>query len=155
MNRIASNLRLAVSLMLLALAGSGCAVSTAVLPSALGVAPVVVDNRGDGQGDTFWVAHYDDVVDATLRAAAQLSLKLVEEEIEEERARLRFADDLGQQVRLLIERRTATVTLVRFDVSASRYEGLAALLGRQIVDELSDADAFLVDWSNSDPSRPQ
>ena len=127
---------------------SGCALTAAsIFPSAAGAAPVVVENRGAGQGYSFWVARYDDVVQAALRAGERLSLELKEQDIEENRAKLRYVDGQDQEISLRIERRTDTVTGVRFDVGSSRFSGFAGLLGRQIIDELNDADAFLVDWS--------
>lgn len=144
-------------LMAAAGSGSGCALSAAaVLPVAVGGAPVVVDSLGVGSTDTFWVARFDDVVEAALRARTKLSLKLDDARIEDDEAVLRFADQWDEQIILRIDRRTETVTRVRFVTPTSAVRGLARLLGRQIIDELQDADAFLVEWAAEERMpRPQ
>ena len=127
---------------------SGCVLPAAtILPAATGAAPVVVERRGSGRGDSFWVARYDDVVKAALRAGQTLSLELREKTVEDDNAMLVFADDRDTEITLRIERRTATVTRIRYDVRSSDLESFSRLVGQQIIDELNDADAFLVDWS--------
>ena len=109
---------------------------------------MVVEPRGSGRGDSFWVARYDDVVKAALRAGRTLELELREKTVEEDNATLVFADDRDTEITLRIERRTATVTRIRYDVGSRNLESFARLVGQQIIDELNDADAFLVDWSD-------
>lgn len=144
-------------LMAVAGTGSGCALSAAaILPAAVGGAPVIVDSLDVGTTDTFWIARFDDVVEAALRARAKLSLKLHDAKIEDDEAVLRFADRLDEPIILRIDRRTDTVTRVRFVAVSSDVRGLARLLGRQIIDELQKADAFLVDWAAEERlPRPQ
>jgi len=143
-----SNALVIGALLIATAALGGCALSAAaILPSAVSASPVVAQNLGSGQGDSFWVARYDDVVQAALRAGEKLSLELKEQEIEEDRAKLLYADDRDKEISLRIERRTDTVTRVRFDADTDAFLGFARLLGRQIIDELNEADAFLVDWS--------
>jgi len=135
-------------LLAVAAISAGCAFSAAtILPSAVGTAPVVVDSFETGTSDTFWIAKYDDVVEAALRARVILSLQLKGEKIEDDKAVLRFADQLDERIILHIERRTDTVTRVRFVAGSREVRGLAGLLGRQIIDELRKANAFLVDWA--------
>ncbi len=139
-----------------AAACSGCGLSTgAAISSAAGAAPVVVDGLDTNRPDTFWVARYDDVLAAAKRAGEKLSLELVRERIEENDATLRYEDRLEDQVILRIERRSDSVTRVRFVAVSSDVRGMAALLGRQIVAELRDADAFLVDWANDRQGKSQ
>ena len=139
----------------LALAIFACSSCAIAVPAATGTAPVVGQFMGQGEGDSFWVARYDDVVQATIRAAEKLSLQLNHEEIGEDRAELYMSDDRNQEIRILIERRTETVTRVRFDTGSRGLAGFARLLGRQIIDELHDADAFLVNWSDEEQAAPE
>lgn len=138
-----------------AAACGGCALSAAAVPSAMGAAPVVAQNQGEGQGNSFWVARYDDVVQAALRAAEKLSLEVEEQDIGEDSARLRFRGGRNVVITLHIEFWTDTVTRMRVDVGSSRFAGFGTLLGQQIIDELNDADAFLVDWSDNKDSKSE
>ena len=45
-------------------------------------APVAFNNSGGGKGESYWIAQYDDVIAATLRAGKALALELNEEKIE-------------------------------------------------------------------------
>ena len=130
------------------LACAGCALTAAaVAPAVTGTFPVVAENRGGGRADSFWVARYEDVVAAVLRAGEKLSLDLEEEEREETRTQLRYTGGRNMEVEIRIDFWTDTVTRVQLDVGSSRFSSFARLLGQQVRDELSDADAFLVDWS--------
>ncbi len=134
----------------------GCALPAAtILPAATGAAPVVVERRSSGTGDSFWIAQFDDVVQATLRAGQTLALELREKTVEEDNATLVFADDRDTEITLYIERRTARVTRIRYDVGSEEFSTFARLMGQQIVEELNDADAFLVDWSEKKDAKPQ
>ena len=150
------NALVAGALVIAMTACGGCALTAAaVVPSAVGTAPVVGEYLVAGKGDSFWVARYDDVVQATLRAGEKLSLELKDEEIEEGRTKLRYVDGRGKEISLLIEHRTDTVTRVRFEVGSSEFSGFAHLFGRQIIHELNDAGAFLVDWSVEEDAHPE
>jgi hypothetical protein len=46
--------------------------------SAGSAAPVAANNLGGGRGETFWIAHYDEVIEAVLQAGEVLSLELKE-----------------------------------------------------------------------------
>jgi hypothetical protein len=122
------------------------------LAGAAGTAPVVGQYLSQGEGDSFWVARYDDVVRATFRAAEKLSLELKQKEIEESSTKLHLYDDRGKEIVLFVEHRTDTVTRVHFDTGSREFSGVARLLARQIVQELKDEDAFLVNWSDEGPS---
>ena len=144
------------ALVIVMFACGGCGVTTAVaVPSAIGTAPVVGQHLGAGEGDSFWAAGYDDVVQATLGAGEKLSLELKHEDIGEDRAELHYVDDWDTEIYLLIEHRTNTVTRVRFDAGSNEFSGFARLLAQQIIHELNDADAFFVDWSGEVDARPQ
>ena len=132
----------------------GCALTAAAVPSVTGAAPVVLERSGPGQGDSYWVARFDDFVQAALRAGEALSLKLEEKKIDEKSARLKFVGGQDMKVDLRIELWTDTVTRARVEVRPSRFSAFAPLLGQQIIEELKEADAFLVDWSNNDDPGP-
>ncbi|MDH3596868.1 MAG: hypothetical protein OEU09_09530 [Rhodospirillales bacterium] len=140
--------RLPLLALALVLVAGGCAVPAAsvISPALSSGVPVVAQGSGGGQADSFWVARYDDVVQAALRAAETLSLDLEEKLVEDDRTTLRFADSKSKEVELVIELRTATVTRVGFDPKQTVSVGMARLLGQQMAHELDDAGAFLVDW---------
>ncbi len=133
---------------------SGCTFAAAsALPSAVSAAPFVVENQGRGRANSYWAARFDDVVAAVLRAGERLELEIAELEMEDDRATLRYVDDQDKSIDLRIDRRTDAVTRVQFDAGSREFLGFAGLLGRQIADELNDADAFLVDWSDGRDTR--
>jgi Protein of unknown function (DUF3568) len=134
---------------LIAFACCGCAVAIPVVTGAAGSVPVVEQHLEQGQGDSFWIARYDDVVKATLGAGDKLSLKLKDKNIEEKHAHIQLKDDMDEEIALYIERRTDTVTRVHFDAGSQEFAGFAHLLARQIAQELKDAKAFQVDWSDN------
>ena len=134
---------------------SGCALAPSVLSAAGGATPAVFDRQGSDEGDGFMVARYDDVVQAALRAGKKLSLELTEQAIEEDRATLRFVDDQGAWISLRIERRTESVTQVHLDVSSRQLFGFGGLFGRQLIEELEAADAFLVEWKDDSDEQAE
>lgn len=137
------------------LACGGCATAVPIVAGAAGSTPVVGQYLVQGEADSFWIARYDDVVQATLRAGETLSLEVDHKEVGEDHAELHFSDDQDQEIVLIIERRTETVTRVHFDAGSQEFVGFARLLARQIIQELKDADAFLVNWSDINPSIPK
>ena len=54
-----------------------------------------------------------------------------------------YIDDYGQQLELLIERRTATATYARFGVVWFGFRSMARLMARRIVFEITEARTFL------------
>jgi len=114
--------------------------------SAGTAAPVTFQSSGSGKAEGFWIAHFDDVIAATLRAGQALSLELKEKKVEEDQTTLRYSDFKNDKIQLLIERRTDTVTAMRINVGWFGSVGLAQLLIRQVIFELYKADAFLQDW---------
>ena len=132
------------------LACGGCAVAVPAVTGAAGSVPEVEQHLEQGKSNSFWAARYDDVVKATLQAGDKLSLKLKDKKIEEKHANIRMVDDMNEEITLYIERRTDTVTSVRFDAGSQEFTGFAHLLARQIANELKDANAFVVNWSDDD-----
>lgn len=112
-------------------------------PAALGTmettgneAPVVLDHFGRGQGEGFFVAEYDDVKAATLRAAHALSLEVKDQKVEKNKAFFRCYDAVNDRVDVFIVRRSETVTSIRYDVGWFGSVGLGRLMFREIVSEL-------------------
>jgi hypothetical protein len=110
-------------------------------------APVAFNNAGGGKGETYWIARYNDVTVAALRAAEVLSLTVKDKNIEADRAFLRFADLKDNNIALTIERRTETMTSILFDVGWYGSTTFGRLMANQIIVELQDSNAFLEDWA--------
>ena len=110
-------------------------------------AAVSFENEGGGQGESFWLARYDDVVAATLRASEVLSLELQEKTIEEDQTIFRFYDGKKERITLRIERRTDTMTSIHFNVGWFGSVSFGRLFARQIVFELHKSGSFLQDWT--------
>jgi len=115
---------IAVFIFLICNAGCLSPLAINVAGSAGSAAPVASNNLGGGRGETFWVAQYRDVIKAVLQASENLSLKLIEERIEQDQAFFRFQDEKAERIDLHIERRTDTMTYILFDVG---WFGSAAL----------------------------
>jgi hypothetical protein len=113
---------------------------------ASGAFPVAFNMKGGGKSESFWLAGYDDVLSASIRAGEALSLEIKEKRIEEDQAFFSFQEGKGKRVDLLIERRTDTMTSIQFNVGWYGSRALNRLMGRQIILELEEADAFLEDW---------
>ncbi|UCD82577.1 MAG: DUF3568 family protein [Desulfobacterales bacterium] len=109
-------------------------------------APASVNHLGGGKGEGFYIARYEDVTAAAMRAAEALSLEVREKKIEKDRTFFRFADDRGKTIDLTIDRRTDTMTSILFDVGWFGSIAFGRLLANQIVQELNESDAFLEDW---------
>lgn len=110
-------------------------------------APVVVNHLGGGKGESYWIARYDDVTAAAMRAAKVLSLEVKEKRIENKRTFFRFSDDEDNTIALSIERRTDTVTSILFDVGWFGSVAYGHLLVNQIESELMESGSFLEDWT--------
>jgi hypothetical protein len=129
---------------------AGC--TTATLITGLSNAPAGV-SYGSGLGSkvhSYQIVEYEDVVEATLRAAKTLSLKRQSKSINEDRSELKYIDDKEQAINILIERHTATTTLIQVDLGFFGSRGMSRLMLLQILDEIEEAGDFLEDWSNKD-----
>jgi hypothetical protein len=109
-------------------------------------APVTFHNSGGGKGESFWIAKYNDVITATLRAGAALSLELKEQKIEKDQTFFRFYDATKEKIDLFIVRRSDTMTSLKFDVGWFGSVTFGHLMVRQIIDELVDSGGFLENW---------
>ena len=125
------------ALLMAGAACSGCAAPAAtVLPAAVSGAPVVIDSWETRERDSYWVAGYEDVVQAALRAGETLALELETENIEDARARLTYVDEQNAELTFYIERRTPTVTLVRYIASSDELSSFAGLYVREVIEQL-------------------
>ena len=123
----------------------GCAAPLAL--QGLGSAtPVAFNATGMGTGDSAWLARYDDVVQATLRAGEVLSLNLEKKEIGEGQTVFRYMDGMGKKMDILIERRTETMTYARFSVGLFGSKSMGQLMVRQIIFEVNTEGKFIRDW---------
>jgi len=112
-----------------------------------GASPVALNLVGKGKAESYWVARYADVVDATVRAGQVLSLELLEKKVEAEHTSFRYGYGKGEKAEILVEYRTATMTSVQIDFGVSGSVAFARLMGREIAVELAKAGAFLEDLS--------
>jgi len=110
-------------------------------------APVAFNNSGGGKGESFWIAKYDDVIAATSRAGEALSLELKEKKIENDKTFFRFYDAKKERIDLFIERRSDTMTSIKFDVGWFGSVAFGRLMARQIIFELDESGDFLEDWT--------
>jgi hypothetical protein len=112
-----------------------------------GASPVAMNLVEKGKVESYWVARYADVVDATLRAGQVLSLELLEKKVESNRTVFRYGYSRGEKAEILVEYRTATMTSVQIDFGMSGSIAFARLMGREIAVELAKAGAFLEELS--------
>ena len=136
------------ALLIILICNVGCLSPLAInaVGSAGSAAPVASNNLGGGKGESFWIAQYDDVIEAVLQAGEVLSLELKEKKIEQDQASFRFQDAKAERIDLLIERRTDTMTSILFDVGWFGSVAFGRLMFRQIISELDEAGDFLEDW---------
>jgi hypothetical protein len=116
---------------------TACIVGSAATVGA-GAAEAGVTRFEMGRVTRFEIAQYEDVIEASRRAAENLSLALKEEKIEENRASYSYLDDKNQSIDFLIERRTDTITYIRVDVGIFGPQGLGLLMLNQILNELAE-----------------
>jgi hypothetical protein len=138
-----------ITLLIVLVCNVGCLSPLALnsMGAAAGSAPVSFENSGGGQGESFWIANYDDVIAASLRAGEALALELKNKQLEKDRASFRFYDDKKERIDLYVERRTDTVTSIKFDVGWFGSVALGRLMAGQIIIELSQTESFLEDWT--------
>ena len=131
------------------LISSGCMAPIAFQAAGAigGASPVVLNLVEKGKAESYWVARYADVVDATARAGQVLSLELLEKKVETDKTLFRYGYSKGEKAEILVEYRTATMTSVQIDFGVSGSITFAQLMGREIAVELAKAGAFLEDLS--------
>jgi hypothetical protein len=104
--------------------------------------PVAYNFLGSRKIESFWLAPFDQVVTATDSAAEALALDVAEREIGADTATFRLRDRKAEQLRLVVEQRTAALTAIHFDIEDGGSVALARLFGRQIIIELTEAGVF-------------
>jgi hypothetical protein len=136
------------ALLIFLICNVGCISPLAInaVGSAGSAAPVASNNLGGGRGETFWIAQYDDVIEAVLKAGEVLSLELRQKEIEQDQAFFRFLDAKAERIDLFIERRTDTMTSILFNVGWFGSVAFGRLMFNQIIYELDKAGDFLEHW---------
>ena len=87
---------------------------------------------------------------AALSAGKALSLEIEEKRIEDDQTFIRFYDGKKERIDLFIERRTDTMTSIRFRVGWFGSVAFGRLLARQIMYEVTVAEYFLEDWTLMD-----
>ena len=110
-------------------------------------APAVFGHLHAGQGETFCIAKYDDVVAASTRAGEVLSLDAKQKKVEQDQTFFRFYDATRERIDLFIVRRSETLTSIKFDVGWFGSVALGRLMTRQIISELSKSKSFLEHWT--------
>ncbi len=138
-----------ITVFIFLICNAGCLSPLAInaVGSAGSAAPVAANNLGGGKGESFWIARYDDVIEAVLQAGEVLSLELKEKKIETDHSFFRFHDTKAEKIDLLIERRTDSITSILFDVGWFGSAAFGRLMFRQIIFELDEAGVFLEDWT--------
>lgn len=101
-----------------------------------------------GRVKSLELARYEDVVEATRRAGEAISLELQKEATDTDRTTLSYIDGKNEKVKVLIERRTATLTYVQIDVGLFGSKGLALVVINQIIYEISSKGGYLQGWSH-------
>jgi hypothetical protein len=101
-----------------------------------------------GRVKSLELARYEDVVEATRRAGEAISLELQKEATDTDRTTLSYIDGKKEKVKVLIERRTATLTYVQIDVGLFGSKGLALVVINQIIYEISSKGGYLQGWSH-------
>jgi hypothetical protein len=139
-----------IAVFIFLICNAGCLSPLAInaVGSAGSAAPVAANNLGGGKGESFWIAQYGDVIKAVLQAAADLSLELKEESIEQDQAFFRFQDAKAERIDLRIERRTDTMTYILLDVGWFGSVAFGRLMFRQIIYQLGETDDFHKFWQD-------
>jgi hypothetical protein len=110
-------------------------------------APVVFSHLHAGQGESFCIAKYDDVVSATMRAGEVLSLEVKQKKVDKDQAFFRYYDATKERIDFFVVRRSDTMTSMKFDVGWFGSVALGHLMTRQILAELSQSKSFLEHWA--------
>jgi len=139
-----------IALIICLICNVGCLSPIALnsIGTASSTAPFAFNNLGGGKGESFWIAQYDDVIAATLRAGETLSLEVKENKVEKDQAFFRFYDAKKERIDLFIERRSDTMTSIKFDVGWFGSVAFGRLIAQQIVSELNESESFLEDWTH-------
>lgn len=116
---------------------SGCAaVPLATVGTAAGIASAAVSTGADvyrqGKLDAAELATLDDVHFAAHAASEELALTFLSEKSDDDKIDLRYEDDHGADVLIIIDRRTRALTHIRIDVGVFGAEPAARLMLQRI-----------------------
>jgi hypothetical protein len=107
-----------------------------------------VSRYESGRVKSFELARYDDVVAATRRAGEASSLELRKEATETNQTTLHYITGENDKVKVLIERKTDTLTYIEIDVGLFGSKGLAFFMINQIIHEIASESKYLQEWSH-------
>ena len=141
-NKLVKSIAMLCTMLLAGAAVYGCTAPLAV-QGISGVSPVAFSYMGQGKYESSWLVRYEDARLATLRAGRKLGMVVKKEEIGKAHALYRFEDSLENPLIIKIERRTETLTWIRFDVGFFGEKSVGRLMARQIKIEIMDMGAFL------------
>ena len=79
-------------------------------------------------------------------AGEKLSFDLTRKNTGNDQSDFHFVDEKGAKLKILIVRRTETLTWARFNVGMFGSTSIGRLMARQIVVEVAEAKDFLRDW---------
>ena len=116
---------------------------------ASGGAPVAFNYVGGRKAESFWVAKYNNVIEATQQSAEALSLEIENQTIDQAQAIFCLSNG-KEKIDIFIEPRSDTVVFIKFDVGWFGSVAFARLVVRQIIDELHETESFLEKWANDD-----
>lgn len=126
----------ALAILLGCLGLAGCEVAGVVGDAAGSVVGAAQSLANAGKQNSFANVSWDHIIAAARRAANDLALTYIKEEIHPEQRKLVFQDDRKQEVVITAIRRTSTVTQVRVDVGLFGENGLARLTMKKIVENI-------------------
>lgn len=107
----------------------GCAgLETAALSAGLAAAESGVTILGRGKAQVYEVVKMQDAAEAVRRVAASLSLEPRGEFANEQHTRLVYRDEQGDLLVVIVERRTATLSLLRADAGLFGDVGYARIV---------------------------
>ena len=99
---------------------------------------------------SFELARYEHVVEATRRAGDALSLQLQKQASNGDQTTLEYVDGQDKQIKVFVERRTATLTYIWIDVGLFGPKGLALVMLNQIIHEIGSASHYLQGWTHQE-----
>lgn len=120
------------------LALAGCTgLEPAALTAGASVAQTGVTIFDKGKARTAEQVSFDQALGAAQHAAANLSLKLLREEQKRNRVRCVYTDDRCDDIIVVVEGHTATMTLITVDVGALGEISFASLFMKQVLADLA------------------
>ncbi len=173
-------IRLAAQLGVLVAVLAAIPACTGLEPAVIGAGATAAQSGATffarGKFRSFELVRFDDALTAMRDAAGKLSLEAMEDQVRRvsgrvaggsadadadstgpdvsgERARMVYRDERGQSLVVVIQKRTATVTMIQIDAGTFGEAGIASLLLSQTLDNLADMGAYVDEWNRADPRR--